>query len=137
MLAEVPSILTDIGTLCGVIVAVLAAVAALWRFGPLRWLAHRLIRDPFSELLDAKFEPLTIETRKLRSDLTAHMGEEERQLESETKEREHRQALLDERLDTIAGDVAEIKDGLSDGLRTVHGRIDLVLGGGNVEIRRG
>lgn len=139
MLAELPPVLVDVGALAGIIAAVVTALALLAKTPPMRWLARRLIKEPFGDMLDVHLEPVTAAiaegkaaAEQLRVDLTAHMQREERDIEEERQKREHRQELLDERLDDLAADVAEVKAGLG----TVHGRIDLYLGGGNVEIRR-
>lgn len=140
MLAELPPVLVDVGALAGIIAAVVTALALLTKTPPMRWLARRLIKEPFGDMLDTHLAPVTeaiaegkAAAEQLRADLTAHMQREERDIEEERQKREHRQELLDERLDDLAADVAEVKAGLG----TVHGRIDLYLGGGNVEIRRG
>lgn len=139
VLAELPPVVTDVGAFAAVVLAVGGALAMLSKTKPMRWLARRLIKEPFGDMLDAHLAPVTaaIEegkdvAEKLRADLTAHMQREERDIDEERRLREHRQELLDERLDDLAADVAEVKAGLG----TVHGRIDLYLGGGNVEIRR-
>ena len=109
------------------------------------WTTHPVVAPVLAGLILAVLiglvrglQKLLTEVRALRSDLgatnvqlVAHMGNEEHLRAQDLAERELRQEALDKRLGAIEGSVNK----LSDGIGTLHRRIDDALVG-NPEVRQ-
>lgn len=67
-LAEVPSLLVDVGAAAGALTALVLFVGLVWRSRPARWLWRTLVAEPFSEWTRAQVthvvEPMVAEVRQ-------------------------------------------------------------------------
>lgn len=68
MIAAVPSLLVDLGIICGVVTAFGTATALLWKTPPVRWLRHH-VSESFGEWVQGQVHE---GTRGLRDDLANH-----------------------------------------------------------------
>lgn len=152
MLAELPTWLTDAGTIAGVIIATAAVLGLVARARPVRWLWRQLVSDPIggwaSGVVSAQVDPVRSDIADVRDSLTStdasvsslaeqlvnHMGAEEQLRTEDMADRERRHAALDawraEMLETMA---------TKDDIRGVHQRVDdalAALAAGNPEVRR-
>lgn len=138
MLAELPTWLTDAGTIAGVIIATAAVLGLVARARPVRWLWRQLVSDPIGGwaggVVSAQVDPVRAELAELSTQLVNHMGAEEDLRAADIADRDRRQDEIDRWRTDVRDDVAEIKTGLG----TVHRRIDSALqrlAEGNPEVR--
>lgn len=152
MLAELPTWLTDAGTIAGVIIATAAVLGLLTRAKPVRWVWRQLIGEPVGRwaggIVSAQVDPVrtdiaelrtdlstnTVDLKALRVELVNHMGAAEDLRAADIADRDRRQDEMDRWRTDVRDDVAEIKTGLG----TVHRRIDSALqrlAEGNPEVR--
>ena len=138
MLAELPTWLTDAGTIAGVIIATAAVLGLLTRAKPVRWVWRQLIGEPVGRwaggIVSAQVDPVRAELAELSTQLVNHMGAAEDLRAADIADRDRRQDEMDRWRTDVRDDVAEIKTGLG----TVHRRIDSALqrlAEGNPEVR--
>ena len=138
MLAELPSWLTDAGSLAAAITAVLVVLGLLTRAKPVRWVWRQLIGEPVGRwaggIVSAQVDPVRAELAELSTQLVNHMGAAEDLRAADIADRDRRQDEMDRWRTDVRDDVAEIKTGLG----TVHRRIDSALqrlAEGNPEVR--
>lgn len=127
MLAELPTWLTDAGTIAGVIIATAAVLGLVARARPVRWLWRQLVSDPIGGwaggVVSAQVDPVRAELAELSTQLVNHMGAEEDLRAADIADRDRRQGEMDAWRDEIREEVKDLKSSVGE----VHRRIDDAL----------
>lgn len=152
MVAELPPLLLDVGTVAGIIIAVAGALGLLSKAPPVRWVWRQLIGDPVTRwqagVVKDQIAPLRTEVAELRlevaessTDLITHVRAEEALRVQDIADRDRRQSEADARWDNVSSELAATREDVGEvkaGLGTVHRRIDSALtrlAAGNPEVR--
>lgn len=142
MLGEVPSVLVDAGTVAGIVVALIAAVAAFSKTRPVRFLWRTLVSKPIGEWQVRQIKNAVAPIEK-KLDLTAvalvdHMADEiklrgeDAVRWDEAEKRDRADRVMRQR------DLDKWRDEVRNDVRGVHKRLDRTLEAviaGNPEIR--
>lgn len=149
--AEVPMWATDAGTIAGIVVAVLGALALVSKSRPARWLWRTLIGDPATHWLTrtirAEIDPVkaTLDDVAAKNEATAialvsHMTDEVALREADIKDQ-------GEWRDEVRADIGSLRKEMRRGHAELGGRVDVVherldetlvaLAAGNPEVRTG
>lgn len=127
MIAEIPPLLIDAGTLAGILVALLAAVAAFSKTRPVRFLWRALVSEPIGRWQTAQItavvEPINKKLDGTADALIRHMDDEYDLRLADQQDRQLRQTEMDDWRQEVRGDISDLRGDI----RTVHKRFDRTL----------